>query len=80
MVCSYRYSCLDLPVALVDSQVEGCYLRLYNVCQGEYVATNEIHIDGGERNICRNCADEIRVQGKSETLKKVGDITVYGKN
>ena len=39
---------------------------------------NEIDIDRGERKICRNCVDEIRVRGKSETLKKAGDITVYG--
>ena len=27
MVCSYHSSCIDLPVALVDFQVEGCPLR-----------------------------------------------------
>ena len=41
------------------------------------MATNEINLDGGERKICRDCVDEIRGRGKSETLKKVGDRTVH---
>ena len=79
MVCSYRSSCLDLHVALVDFQVEGCPSRLHHVCQGEYVAMNDINIDGGGKKIYRNCVDEIRGHGKSETLKNMGDSTVYGK-
>ena len=46
MVCSYFSYCLDLPVALVDCQTKRCELRLYHVCQGEYVAVHEIDIDG----------------------------------
>ena len=78
MVCYYCYSCIDLPVALVDFQMEGCPLRLHQVCQGEYVDMNEIDLDVGEQNICRDCVDKIRDRGKSYTLKKVGDSTVYG--
>ena len=78
MVCYYRYSCLDLPVALVDSQVEGCPSRLHHISQGEYVAMNEIDRDGGEWNISRDYVDKIWGHGKSETLKKVGESTVYG--
>ena len=48
MVFSYRYSCLDLPVALVDFQVEGFPLRLRHVCQGGgYVILNYIYFEGG---------------------------------
>ena len=47
MVCSYRSSCLDLPVALVDCQMKGCELRLH-LCQGGYVAMHEIYLDGAE--------------------------------
>ena len=42
------------------------------------MAMNEIDLDGGEQNICCNCVDEIRGQDKSETLKKVVEITEYG--
>ena len=38
---------------------------------------NYIDFDGAERKICRNCVDKLRGRGKSETLNKVGDITVY---
>ena len=79
-VGSYRSSCLDLPVALVDCQVEGCPSRLHHICQGGYVVLNYIDFDRGERKICRDCVDKLRVGGKSETLKKVGDSTVYGKD
>ena len=41
------------------------------------MAMHEINIDGGERKICRDCVDNIQGRGKSETLKKVGDSTVY---
>ena len=78
MVCSYRSSCIDLPVALVDCWVEGFPSRFHHVYQGGYVAMNEINLDGGERNICHDCVEEIRGRGKSETLKMVGYSTVYG--
>ena len=38
----------------------------------------DIDLYGGEQKICRDCVDEIRGRGKSETLQKVGDSTVYG--
>ena len=38
---------------------------------------NEINLDRGERNISRDRVDEIQGRGKSETLKKVGDSTMY---
>ena len=41
------------------------------------MAMNKIDIDGGEQNICRDCVDKIRGRGKSNTLKKVGDSTMY---
>ena len=65
-------------MALVDCQVEGCHFCLHHVFQGGYVVLNYINFDGAERKICRNCVDKLRVQGKSKTLKKVGDRTVYG--
>ena len=77
MVCSYRSSCLELPVALVDFQMRGCELRLNHVCQGEYVAIHEIDLDGAERKICRNCVDELWMGDKPEKLKKVQHRTVY---
>ena len=43
------------------------------------MAMNDINIDGGGKKIYRNCVDEIRGHGKSETLKNMGDSTVYGK-
>ena len=76
MVCSYRSYFIDLPVSLVDFQVEGFLSRLHHVCQEEYMDMNGIDLDGGERKNCRDCVDKIWVRGKSETLKKVGDITV----
>ena len=48
MVFSYRSSCLDLPVALVDCQMKVCDLRLYHVCQGGYVDMHEIDLSGAE--------------------------------
>ena len=39
---------------------------------------NEINLNGGERKICRNCVDKMQGRGKSDTLKKVEDSTVYG--
>ena len=78
MVCSYHYSCLDLIVALVYCQVEGFPSHLHHVCQGGYVVLNDIYFDGAKRNICRDFFNKIRGRGKSETLNKVGDSTVYG--
>ena len=76
MVCSYRSSCIDLPVALVDCQVEGFHLILHHICQGDYVILNDIDYDGAEWNIFRNCVDKLQGRGKSEKLKKAGDSTV----
>ena len=64
MVCSYRSSCLDLSVALVDCQMKGRELRLHHVCQGEYVAMHDIELDGVERNIFPECVDDLRMGGK----------------
>ena len=44
------------------------------------MAMNEIDLDGGDWKICCDCVDEIRGWGKSETLKKVGDRNMYGKD
>ena len=79
MVCSYRSSCLDLPVALVDFQMKGCESRLHHVYQGEYVAMHEINIDGAELKICCNCVDKIWMGGKPDKLKKAQHRTVYRK-
>ena len=46
-VWSYRSWCIDLTVALIDFQLEGCPLSLNRVCQGEYVLFNDINFDGG---------------------------------
>ena len=78
MVCSYHYSCIDLPVALVDFQTEGSPSRFHHVCQGEYVILNYIDFDGAEQKIYCDCVDKIRGRVKPETLKKMGDSTVYG--
>ena len=64
MVCSYRSYFLNLPVGLVDFQVEVCPLRLHHVCQGGYVVLSDIEFDGGERNICRYCVDKLGGRGK----------------
>ena len=77
MVYSYRSSCLDLPVALVDIYIEGCASRLQHIYQGEYVAMNEINLVGAERNIYHNCVDKFWMGGKTEKLKKVQHSTVY---
>ena len=39
---------------------------------------NAIDFDGAERKICRNCVNNLRDQGKPETLKKAEYNTVYG--
>ena len=77
MTCSYRSSCLGLPVALADFQMKGCKLRLYHLCQGEYLAMHEIKLDGWERDICRECIDDLRMGGKCEKSKMMQDRTVY---
>ena len=77
MVCSYRSSCLDLPVALVDFQMKVCESRLHHVCQGEYVAMHEIKLDRAERKICRDCVDDLRMGGKPYKLKMAHHSTVY---
>ena len=78
MVCYYHSSCLELPVALVDFQVEGFPLCLHQICQGGYVPLNYIDFGRAERNIYCNYSDELRERGKSDILKKVEDSTVYG--
>ena len=77
MVCSYRSSCLDLPVALVDCQMNGCESRLHHVCQEEYVDIHEIKLDGAERKIFCKCIDNLWMGGKPEKLKMVQHSTVY---
>ena len=77
MACSYRSSCLGLPVALVDFQMKGCESRLHHVCQGEYVTMYEIKLDGSEQKICRECIDDLRMGGKFEKSKMMEDSTVY---
>ena len=37
---------------------------------------HEIYLDGAERKIFCDCVEELRVGGKPEKLKKVGNITV----
>ena len=77
MVCSYRSSCIDLPVALVDCQIKGCESRLHHIWQGGYVVMHEINLDGAERKICHNFVDELWMGSKPEKLKKVQHSTVY---
>ena len=77
MVCSYRCSCLDLPVALVYCQMKGSESRLYHLYQGGHVAMHEIDIDRADRRIFRDCVDKLWMGGKTEKLKKVQHITVY---
>ena len=76
MVCSYRSSRIDLPVAIFDFQTEGCPFLMYQDCQRKYVILNSIYFERAERKICHNCVDNIWDQGKSERLKKVGYSTV----
>ena len=77
VVCFYRSSRLDLPVALVDCQMKGCELRLHHVCQREYVAIHAIDLDRAEPKIFHNCVDELWMEGKPKKLKKVQHSTVY---
>ena len=39
---------------------------------------NDINFDGGERDIYRDCVDEIGMGGNSYKLNNVGDSTVSG--
>ena len=64
-------------MALVDFHTEGCESRLHHLCKGGYVAMHEIDLDGVERKICRDYAENIQMGGKPEKLKKVLHITVY---
>ena len=72
MVCYYCYSCIDLPVVLVDFQVEVCALRLHHVCRGEYVTMHKINIDRVDRKICLDFFDELRMGGKTEKIEEGG--------
>ena len=65
-------------MALVDFQVDSFSLRLHHVFKEGYAVLNDIYFDGSEQKICCGCVDELRGRSKSETLKKVGDSTVYG--
>ena len=76
MMCFYRSYCLDLFVALVDCQVEGCASHLNHVYQGGYVAMHKIDLDEVDWKICFDCVDKLWMGGKLEKLKKV-QITVY---
>ena len=64
-------------MALVDCQMKGCKLLLHHICQGEYVAMNEIDLDEAELNICRDCVDELCMGGKPEKSKNVKHSTMY---
>ena len=80
IVCSYRYSSLDTPVALVGFQMKGREPRLQHVCQGEYVDMHEIDLDGAEQKICRTFIDNRRMGGKPKKSKMVQHSTVYRKD
>ena len=41
------------------------------------MAMHEIDLGGAERKLFCDCVDDIRMGGKPEKLKKVGNITVY---
>ena len=77
MACSYRSSCLGLPVALVDCHMKGCESRLHHVCQGGYVAMHDIKLDGAEWKIFRECVDDLQMGGKPEKLKIAQHSNVY---
>ena len=59
MVFSYSSYFIDLPVVLIDCQVEGCLWRLYQNFQWEYVTLKDFKFYRGERNICRGCVGEL---------------------
>ena len=64
-------------MALVDFQMEGCASLLHHVYKGGYVAMHEIDLGGEEWNICGDCVDNLRMGGKPDKLKKLGDSTLY---
>ena len=76
MVCSYRSSYLDLPMALVDCQMKGRESRLHHVYQGGYVAMHAIDLDRAEFKIFQNCVDELWMGGKPKKFKMVQHSTV----
>ena len=76
MVCSYCHSFLDLPIVIVDCNMEGCTSRLYHICQGQYVAMHKIDLEGAEQKIYPDCVDELWMGGKTDKLKKVGHINI----
>ena len=41
------------------------------------MAMHEIELDGSERNICRECIDDLSMGGKFEKSKMMQDSTVY---
>ena len=75
MVCSWHYSCLVLPAALVGCQVEGCSLHLHHVFQWGYVLLYGIDFEGGEWKICRDCVDNIG-WGSSQINQRRWDTTL----
>ena len=77
MVCSYRSSCLDLPVELVCCQMKGFGSHLHHVYQGGYVDMHEINLDGAELKICCDFVDELWMGSKPDKLKNVQHSTVY---
>ena len=78
IVCSCRSFCIDLPVALVDCQAEGCPSRLHHVCQGGYVVLHDIDFEGAERKICHHFFDDLRVWVNSEAFNNLLYSTLYG--
>ena len=77
MACSYRPSCIDLSVEIVDCQMKVCELRLHYVYQGDYVAMHDVDIDRAELKICRDCFDKLWMGGNPDKSKKVQPSTVY---
>ena len=45
--------------------------------RGGGVAMHEIKLDGSERNICRECIDDLWMGGNFEKSKMMQDSTVY---
>ena len=59
MVCSYRPSLIDLPIAIIDFQVGVCPYCLHHLFRGECVILNYIFFDGEGRKIFYDCVDKI---------------------
>ena len=56
MMCSYRSTCREFPVALVGFQMEDCLQILHHVCQRENDILNSIDFDwGGGGYLSRFC-------------------------